>query len=147
MSIADQLVILGPIMGVFTAEYYLVRHKNVKLSDLYHSKPTGIYYFTYGINFRSFLSAALGIAPSIGGMASLNPNNSIPIGLTQTFWTGFITGYVISFLAQWSINAAFPPLGLGEVDAYDVVSSLSQLQYLKRKILTTTVAVWNFHSG
>lgn len=123
-----ETVILGPIMGVFTAEYYLVRRQKVKLSDLYHSRPTGIYYFTHGINFRSFLSAALGIAPSIGGMASLNPNNNIPIGLTRTFWTGFITGYAISFLAQWGINAIFPPRGLNEVDTYDVVSNLDLAQ-------------------
>lgn len=61
-------------------------------------------------------------------MASLNPNNNIPIGLTRTFWTGFITGYAISFLAQWGINAVFPPRGLNEVDTYDVVSSLDLAQ-------------------
>lgn len=115
------LVILGPMMGVFTAEYYIVRRQKVKLSDLYHPRSTGIYYFTHGINFRSYVSWILGFAPSIGGMASLDPKNTIPKGLTETFYTGFITGYAISFLAQWGLNKVFPPVGLGQIDNYDTV--------------------------
>jgi NCS1 family nucleobase:cation symporter-1 len=111
------------MMGVFTADYYLVRKRKLKLGDLYHPNPTGIYYFFKGVNLRSYVSWILGFAPSIGGMASLDPKNNIPIGLTRTFYTGFITGYAISFLSQWALSKAFPPVGLGEIDDYDTVSS------------------------
>jgi hypothetical protein len=117
-------VILGPLMGVFTADYYLVRKQKVKLSDLYHPSPRGIYYFTHGINFRAYVAWILGWAPTIGGMASVDPANSVPQGLVETYYTGFITGYVISFLAHWGLNVVFPPVGLGEVDEYDSVSQV-----------------------
>ncbi|KAJ0425250.1 permease for cytosine/purines, uracil, thiamine, allantoin-domain-containing protein [Aspergillus carlsbadensis] len=112
-------IILGPLMGVFTADYYLTRHQKVKLSDLYHPSPKGIYYFTRGINFRAYAAWILGWAPTIGGMASVDPANSVPRGLVETYWTGFITGYVISFLAHWGLSVVFPPVGLGVVDEYD----------------------------
>lgn len=109
------------MMGVFTSDYYMVRKKKVKLSDLYHPSPKGIYWFTHGVNFRSYTAWILGFAPSIGGMASVNPANNIPIGLTRTFYTGFISGYAISFLVHWGLNLLFPPAGLGEIDSYDSV--------------------------
>ncbi|KAL3492468.1 permease for cytosine/purines, uracil, thiamine, allantoin-domain-containing protein [Aspergillus germanicus] len=112
-------IILGPLMGVFTAEYYLVRNQKVKLSDLYHPSPRGIYYFTRGINFRAYVAWILGWAPTIGGMASVDPANSVPQGLVETYYTGFIIGYLISFLAHWGLSVAFPPESLGEVDEYD----------------------------
>ena len=115
------LVILGPMIAVFTADYYMVRRRKVKLSDLYHHSPKGIYWFTYGINFRSYISWFLGFAPSLGGMASVDPVNDIPIGLTKVFYTGFITGYAISFGVHCALNALFPPAGLAEVDSYDSV--------------------------
>ncbi|KAL2206819.1 hypothetical protein CC79DRAFT_1343111 [Sarocladium strictum] len=118
-------IILGPMMGVFTADYYLVRKRKLKLGDLYHPNPTGIYYFFKGVNLRSYASWILGFAPSIGGMASLDPKNNIPIGLTRTFYTGFITGYAISFLSQWALSKVFPPAGLGEIDDYDTYGTFS----------------------
>ena len=115
-------IILGPMMGVFTADYYLVRKQKLKLSDLYHSEPTGIYWFWKGINFRSYIAWVLGFGPAIGGMAGLDENNTIPIGLTRVFYLGFIIGYAISFLVHWGLNVVFPPVGLGEMDTHDVVS-------------------------
>jgi NCS1 family nucleobase:cation symporter-1 len=120
--LTDQTVILGPLMGVFTADYYLVRKQKVKLSDLYLPSPRGIYYFTRGINFRAYVAWILGWVPTIGGMASVDPANSVPQGLVETYYTGFITGYLISFLAHWGLSVVFPPVGLGEVDEYDSVS-------------------------
>ncbi|KAL1858723.1 hypothetical protein VTK73DRAFT_7809 [Phialemonium thermophilum] len=112
-------IILGPLMGVFTADYYVVRGQKIKLSDLYDSSPKGRYWFVGGVNPRAYVAWILGFAPSIGGMASLDPANHIPLGLTRTFYTGFLTGYAISFLAHWGLNKAFPPAGLGEIDTYD----------------------------
>lgn len=135
-------VILGPMMGVFTADYYLVRKRKLKLSDLYHPSPKGYYYFFHGVNFRSYISWILGFAPSIGGMASLDPANNVPIGLARVFYTGFITGYVISFLAHWGLNKAFPPVGLGEVDSYDTVCF--DYGSISRDHETDLELVWHF---
>lgn len=139
-------IILGPMMGVFTADYYLVRKQKLKLSDLYHSEPTGIYWFWKGINFRSYIAWILGFGPSIGGMAGLDENNSIPIGLTRVFYLGFIIGYAISFLAHWGLNVVFPPTGLGEMDTHDVVSRHTSFTMREAGILTFFLSVWNIHS-
>ena len=116
-------------MGVFTSDYYMVRRQKVKLSDLYHNSPKGIYWFTRGINFRAYISWILGFAPAIGGMASVDQDNSIPIGLTRTFYTGFIVGYAISFLIHWGLGVIFPPAGLGQVDSYDSVRRIPSITW------------------
>ena len=116
-------------MGVFTSDYYMVRRQKVKLSDLYYNSPKGIYWFTRGINFRAYISWILGFAPAIGGMASVDANNSIPIGLTRTFYTGFIVGYAISFLIHWGLGVIFPPAGLGQVDSYDSVRRILSITW------------------
>ncbi|KAJ9621383.1 hypothetical protein H2204_011944 [Knufia peltigerae] len=133
-------VILGPMMGVFTSEYYMVRKRRVKLSDLYHCDPRGLYYFWRGINVRAYVSTAVGIAPFIGGMASVNPSNSIPVGLTRTFYLGFIAGYIISFLTQWGLSVLFPPAGLGEVDQYDTFGTFTPEEAQKLGIQTSPEA-------
>lgn len=122
------------MVGVFTADYYMVRNRKVKLSDLYTPSPKGIYYFFHGFNLRSYAAWILGFAPSIGGMASVDPKNTVPEGLTRVLWTGFLTGYAISFLAHWGLSTLFPPPGLGEVDSYDSVCFLHQPSQLIREL-------------
>lgn len=114
-------IVLGPIMGVYTADYYVVRKQKVKLGDLYHDNPSGIYYFFHGINPRAFIAWIVGFAPAIGGMASVNPNNNVPDGLVKVFYLGFPLGYALSFVVHWGLNVVFPPVGLGQVDSYDSV--------------------------
>ncbi|EED16825.1 conserved hypothetical protein [Talaromyces stipitatus ATCC 10500] len=131
-------VILGPLIAVFTCDYFFVRHQKVKLTDLFQPSSQSIYWFWHGVNWRGFLSWLVGTAPFLPGLASLNPKtaDNIPIGLTQATYTGFLCGYVISFTLHYVLNKVSPPPGLGAFDVTDTFGTFSYEEAEKLGIRT-----------
>ncbi|KAF7585392.1 hypothetical protein BBP40_011029, partial [Aspergillus hancockii] len=113
-------VILFPLMGTMVADYYIVRKQQMKLSDLYRADPSSIYWFHRGFNWRAFTAWLVGFAPSVPGLAALNPHNTgIPIGLTYTFYLWPIAGFFASFVLHATLSYLSPPEGIGAVDGQD----------------------------
>jgi cytosine/uracil/thiamine/allantoin permease len=58
--------LLGPVLGILLADYYLVRRKHLNLADLY--RPTGEYsYSGRGYNPAAMLALALGVLTALVG--------------------------------------------------------------------------------
>ncbi|WP_421840389.1 NCS1 family nucleobase:cation symporter-1 [Mycobacterium sp.] len=54
--------LLGPLFGVITIDYWMMRRTNINIPDLYTENPTGNYYFRDGVNPRAlaaFIPAAI----------------------------------------------------------------------------------------
>jgi NCS1 family nucleobase:cation symporter-1 len=60
--------ITGGIAGVIIADYWLIRNQNLKLADLY--RPSGIYRYFSGWNWRAVASLAIGALIGVGGAYS-----------------------------------------------------------------------------
>jgi len=60
---------LGPMFGIMVADYYLVKHQQIILEDLYTLSPEGSLYFGGGWNRRALI--ALAVAGSISISLSL----------------------------------------------------------------------------
>jgi NCS1 family nucleobase:cation symporter-1 len=58
--------LLGPIAGVMIADYFLVRHRELLVADLY--RRNGVYEFTNGVNYRGLAALVLGIAVALVGL-------------------------------------------------------------------------------
>jgi NCS1 family nucleobase:cation symporter-1 len=58
--------LLGPIAGVMIADYFLVRHAELKLDDLYRER--GAYTYTNGFNFRAIWALIAGIVVALIGL-------------------------------------------------------------------------------
>jgi hypothetical protein len=72
-------VFLGPMVGIMCCEYWVLRKRRIKLSDLYHPRPDGIYYFWCGINWRSFFSWVVGWSYLLPGFAhAVTPQVKVP---------------------------------------------------------------------
>lgn len=113
-------VFLGPICGIMACEYWVVRRRKIKLTDLYNPHREGVYYFWYGINFRAFVAWVVGFAPLLPGFINaVNPNIVVPIGATRFYYLAFPAGFAVSFTLYLALNKAFPPRGLGEIDEVD----------------------------
>ncbi|KAL2007498.1 hypothetical protein VTN00DRAFT_8936 [Thermoascus crustaceus] len=92
-------VFLGPMCGMMIAEYWIVRSRKIKLTDLYNSDPQGIYYFWHGINWRAFPAWIVGFTPQLPGfISSVNPSVTVPVGCTRLYYLAFPLGFAISFL-------------------------------------------------
>jgi NCS1 family nucleobase:cation symporter-1 len=120
-------VFLGPMIGIQIADYWILRERRIKLSDLYHNRPDGVFYYYKGVNWRSFVSWVIGWASQIPGFAhAVNVNIDVPVGCTRLYYLAFPLGFVISFLAHLALNKAFPPQGLGTIDLFDYYGTFTR---------------------
>lgn len=114
-------VFLGPIIGIQVCDYWLIRRRKLKLSDLYHPQRDGIYYFVKGVNPRSFVAWVLGFATQLPGFAANVTPDSVSVGhaWNELFYMAFPLGFAISFTVHYVLNKIWPPVGLGMVDDAD----------------------------
>ena len=118
--ISSFTVFFGPICGIQVCEYFLVRRRRIKLSDLYVANPEAIYYYSKGFNWRPFVSWVVGWAPLFPGLLhAIEPSISVSGNAANLYFIAFILGFSISFSIHYVLNTVFPPPGLGEVDLYD----------------------------
>ncbi len=113
----------GAIAGVLIADYWLIRHTTLKLADLY--RPSGIYRYISGWNWRAVAALLIGMFIALGGAYSAtNPDGSAsgpfpPGGIIgflhfQLPWGGYlydyswVLGFVVAFILYW-VFARFIP--------------------------------------
>ncbi|OIW34157.1 NCS1 nucleoside transporter [Coniochaeta ligniaria NRRL 30616] len=120
-------VFLGPVIGIQVCDYWFIRRRRIKLSDLYHPRPEGIYYFYHGFNWRSFLAWVLGFWSQLPGFAQNVTPGSVTVskGWTNIYNLAFLVGFAISFSTFYVFNYFWPPVGLGEIDEYDVYDTFT----------------------
>ncbi|CAN4121472.1 unnamed protein product [Withania somnifera] len=97
--------LLGPIMGIILADYYLIQRMDLSIKDLYVSSPNGAYYFSSGYNVRAILALVVGILPVIPGfLQNVGILDSIPKSFAIIYnnaW--FLSGglyWILSFLKK-----------------------------------------------
>ncbi|OKL60007.1 hypothetical protein UA08_04892 [Talaromyces atroroseus] len=120
-------VFLGPMCGLMVAEYWVIRSRKVKLSDLYHAREGGIYYYWHGFNWRAFVAWVVGFTPQLPGfIASINTSVVVPAGCTDLYHLAFPLGFAISFVIYVALNKLAPPQGLGEYDDVDYYGTFDE---------------------
>jgi NCS1 family nucleobase:cation symporter-1 len=113
-------VFLGPMAGIMICDYWVVRGRKVKLSDLYHGREEGIYYFWNGVNWRSFAAWIVGWSYLIPGFVkAVAPKVDVPVACTRLYYLAFPLGFAVSFGVYYGLNLVSPPDGLGAVDEVD----------------------------
>ncbi len=80
---------LGPLTGLYIADYYYIRKRRLSLYDLYSDK-SALYNYTGGVNYVAYISYALSVTPFImdlvsGSFGGMVVNNSWAIGLVLSF--------------------------------------------------------------
>ncbi|QYS97962.1 Nicotinamide riboside transporter 1 [Trichoderma simmonsii] len=135
--ISSFTVFFGPICGSQVCEYFLVRRRRIKLSDLYIARPGAIYFYSYGFNWRAYASWVVGWAPLFPGLLhAIKPTISVAPGAANLYNLSFIVGFWISFIVHYMLNAISPPQGLGEVDAIDLFGTFTPEEILTLGIET-----------
>lgn len=80
--------LLGPVLGVMIADYFVVRRKNLQLAELF--KPRGAYSYTGGVNMVAVIALVLGIASALIGYF-------VP-ALEFLYKLSWVTGFAVAFL-------------------------------------------------
>jgi NCS1 family nucleobase:cation symporter-1 len=118
--ISSFTVFFGPICGIHICDYWVLRRRRIKLSDLYHAQETGIYYYWRGVNWRAFVSWFCGWVPLLPGLIHLvTPSIQVSVGATRLYSLSFVIGLCMSFVVHLALNTIFPPPGLQDFDEVD----------------------------
>ena len=91
--------LLGPVLGILIADYYLVRHRKLELAELY--KEEGIYsYNKTGFNTAAMIALFIGVFVALIGYWV--PALSFLYSLS--WFTGFIISFVLYYLLMKKPN-------------------------------------------
>jgi NCS1 family nucleobase:cation symporter-1 len=93
---------LGPIAGIFIADYWLVRRTRLALGELY--RPDGLY---GRFNLRALAALVAGVAAALAGLA-------LP-ALRPLYDYAWFAGFGAALLVYWALMRGTPLLDLGDV--------------------------------
>jgi len=85
-------VFLGPLMGIMFVDYFILRKRTIKLTELYVNSQESIYWYSKGWNWRAAIAWGLGVWFLLPGLAQRGMD---PKG----FWGGWTRLYQIGWFA------------------------------------------------
>lgn len=92
-------VFLGPMVGLLCVHYYIIQKRIFHVPDLYEGSSKSVYWYNYGVNWRSVVAWLVGIAPSLPGFAaSIKPDDvkvKVSEGAVNFYSLTFIFGFCI----------------------------------------------------
>ena len=124
-------IFFTPICAIQICDYFLLRQRRVKLSDMFHPRSDGIYYYFHGFNPRTFVSWIVTWVPLTPGLAqTINPSLLLKYGkgLEHFYDLNIPYSFMVAFSTYYLINKVFPPQGLGEADAEDVFGTFGPME-------------------
>jgi NCS1 family nucleobase:cation symporter-1 len=73
---ASYSIVLAPIAALMAVDFFIIKRQKLDIYELY--RPDGIYRFSKGWNWRSYIALACAVAPNLPGMiAAINANVNI----------------------------------------------------------------------
>ncbi len=81
--------LLGPVAGIMIADYFLLRHGQLDVNDLY--RRSGAYEYRGGVNWVAIAALILGVAPNLPGfLATLRGTPTSALFTTIYNWAWFV---------------------------------------------------------
>jgi NCS1 family nucleobase:cation symporter-1 len=111
---------LSSVVGVMISDYYFVRKGYLKIGDLYSGSKQGVYYFTFGVNWRAYVAYiagilinAVGFAGAVGARISTTAQNM--------YHLNFYLGFIISSFVYYGLCKLSPVPACGRKWPNEVV--------------------------
>jgi NCS1 family nucleobase:cation symporter-1 len=133
-------VFLGPMVGIMISDYWIVRRRRIKLSDLYHGRKDGIFFFWHGVNWRSFVAWIIGWSYLIPGLINaVGSGINVPAACGKLYYLAFPLGFVVSSAIYIVLNIVLPPKGLGVIDEVDEFETFTMDEGQKLGVLPPVI--------
>ncbi|PTB76457.1 hypothetical protein M440DRAFT_1333319 [Trichoderma longibrachiatum ATCC 18648] len=100
-------VFLSSIAGVIVSDYYLVRRGYLETKELYDSRSTGPYFYTWGVHWRAYAAYIAGILINVVGFAGA-VGTKVPMGATYIYRLNFFCGFLVSLGVYWALCKVSP---------------------------------------
>ena len=100
--------LLGAVAGVLIADYWLIRHTELGLVDLY--RPHGAYWYSGGWNWRGVLAFGVGAVLAVGGAWSAPglgpfPQDGLIPALKPLYNYNWVVGFGAALVLYWALTA------------------------------------------
>ena len=92
--------LLGPVLGIMLADYYLVRNKTVAIGELY--KRDGLYSYVGGFNISAMIALAIGVGTALIGLY-------VP-SLAALYKLSWFSGFFVSFILYYLLMRNSPTI-------------------------------------
>ncbi|OCK84456.1 NCS1 nucleoside transporter family, partial [Lepidopterella palustris CBS 459.81] len=106
---AAYAVFLGPIAAIMVFDFWYIHGRKYDTLALY--RPSGIYHYWHGINWRAIAAFVVGVAPNLPGFInSINSNINVGVGV-HPYQFGWLLGFTATSLVYVVLSKLFPPTG------------------------------------
>ncbi|ABN64800.2 Thiamine Metabolism [Scheffersomyces stipitis CBS 6054] len=128
-------VFMSPIIAIIMSEFWIIRKRKLKLSDLYSNEVDSIYWYWNGFNLKSFFIFIVVATPGLPGLIHMaNPNISINQGILHYYYGNCIFGFCIAFFLNIALNYIFPSKAIHALDSVDYFHTFTNEECLKMGI-------------
>lgn len=104
--------------AILCTDFWIVRRQKLKIPDLY--QQDGIYWYTFGFNWRAITAFVIAIFPSLPGFAgAVSGKQLVAVGWTRVYQLSYFVGFAIAALLYFTLSHFFPPPGLGVMQLLD----------------------------
>lgn len=110
---------MGPLAGTIVCDYYLIKKRKLDIRELY--KGHGIYWYTFGVNWRAVTSFLLGFLPTLPGLARSidlsridfkDPHHRAPLNVGDAwklYTFAWLFGFTVAVLSYYVICTYISP--------------------------------------
>ncbi|KAF2773043.1 hypothetical protein EJ03DRAFT_341272 [Teratosphaeria nubilosa] len=89
-------VFLGPMVGLLCVHYYIIQKRQFHYPDIYEGSHKSIYWYTWGVNWRTVVAWIVGVVPSMPGFVNrANPALKVGLSATRIYDISFVLGFVL----------------------------------------------------
>ncbi|CAF4598793.1 unnamed protein product [Rotaria sp. Silwood1] len=98
---------VSAIAGVMFSDYYFVRRQHLDMNELYSASSEGLYYYTFGINWRAYIAYIAGILINVVGFAGA-VGAHVPSAVKKMYQLNFFLGIIISSGVYYVLHKLSP---------------------------------------
>ncbi|KAH7174874.1 NCS1 nucleoside transporter [Fusarium flagelliforme] len=130
-------VFLGPLMGIMFADYFILRKRTIKLTELYANSQESIYWYSKGWNWRAAIAWGLGVWFLLPGLAQrgMDPKGFWG-GWTRLYQIGWFAGCFVSGTIFLGLDYFWPmpeKLAVDDMDYFGTFGDADVLQGFEEK--------------
>ncbi|CAF3798011.1 unnamed protein product [Rotaria sp. Silwood1] len=104
---------LSSVVGVMISDYYFVRKGYLDIEQLYSGSKNGVYYFTWGVNWRAYVAYIAGILINVVGFAGA-VGARVSTAAQNMYHLNFYLGFIVSSLIYYALCNLSPVPACGK---------------------------------
>lgn len=89
-------VFLGPMIGLLCVHFWIIQKRAFNVPDLYEGSSRSMYWYKWGVNWRTVAAWVLAITPSMPGfVASVDKSAKLGSAANKVFSLSFLLGFTL----------------------------------------------------